>query len=224
FLLGFREQDSLERQAQDDSFNAEMNRQQTAKDLVMTELLAQQAMRLGMHETEQVKVEMAMAEKTLLAQLYVKQIMDAIEIPESQIRQYYDQQKDQALYRFMIWRTTDQDRAQEILAALKGGKDADASDVTETPWLRDVDIAPEVNDIVRELSVNNFADKPVFQDGFWKVVQVIDKQVMAKQSFDEEREIIKAELMRQKLDEQLEKLAKSASIVFNDQHVTQQTQ
>ncbi|WP_344806671.1 hypothetical protein [Allohahella marinimesophila] len=224
FLLGSRHQDSLERQVQDDDFDAELNRQQTAKDLVMTELLAQQARRLGMHEGELVKVEMAMAEKTLLAQLYVKQLMDSIKVDEAQIRDLYDQQSEQTMYRFMIWRSPDQADAQDILKALKTGNRADTTDIIETPWLRDVDIAPEVNDIVRALEVSEFAEKPVFQDGVWKVVQIIDKQVSAKQSYEEEREIIRAELVRLKLDEKLEKLAEGASIVFNEQHVIQSGQ
>lgn len=225
FLLGSRESDSTARQAYDDGFDADMHRQQTAKDLVMTEVLAQQATRQGMGDSERVKVEMAMAEKTLLAQLYVKQLMDSIDIDESAIRQHYDEQREQAMYRFMIWRTADQDRAVDILNALKAGNDAGASDedVIETPWLRDTDIAPEVNAIVRQLAVNQFADDPVLQDGYWKVVQVIDKQVMAKQSYEEEREMIRAELVSQKLDKKLEELADNASIVFNDQHVTRPT-
>lgn len=225
FLLGSREQDSADRQIHDDGFDAEMSRQQTAKDLVMTEVLAQEATRLGMHESELVEVEMAMAEKTLLAQLYVKQLMDNMEIDESEIRRHYDEQREQAMYRFMIWRTADQDRAVEMLNALRAGNEAGASDddVIETPWLRDTDIDPEVNQMVRRLSVDEFADDPVFQDGYWKVVQVIDKQVMAKQSYEEEKEMIRAELVSLKLDEKLEELADNASIVFNDQHVTRPT-
>ena len=80
-----------------------------------------------------------------------------------------------------------------------------------------------MNAIVRQLAVNEFADDPVFQDGYWKVVQVIDKQVMAKQSYEEERELIRAELVSQKLDKKLGELADNASIVFNDQHVTRPT-
>ncbi|MEP1214503.1 MAG: peptidylprolyl isomerase [Marinobacter sp.] len=218
FLVGSREQERIERQAYESGFDAEMHRQQAAEDLVMTELLAQQATRMGIHETELVKAEMAMAEKTLLAQLYVKRLMNTIEVDESEIRRYYDQQKEQVMYRFMIWQTPDQDRATDILAALKAGKDAGTSeqDIVETPWLLDTDIAPEVNDKVRRLGVNDFAEKPVLQDGVWKVVQVIDRQVMSKQSYEEEREVIKAELARLKLDEKLEKLADDASIVFSE--------
>lgn len=222
FLLGSREQGTMERQSYDDDFDLTMHRQQTAQDLIMTELLAQHATRQGMHETELVKVEMAMAEKTLLAQLYVQKLMDTIAIDESAIRDYYDQQSGYAMYRFMIWQTEEEDRAGEILSALKSGNDAGISDedVIETPWLRNIDIAPEVNELVRPLEVNDFAEKPIFQDGFWKVVQLIDRQVITQQSYEEEREIIEAELVRIKLDEKLEELAGAASIRFNEQHVT----
>jgi hypothetical protein len=222
FLLGSREQGTMERQSYDDDFDLAMHRQQTAQDLIMTELLAQHATRQGMHETELVKVEMAMAEKTLLAQLYVQKLMDTIAIDESAIRDYYDQQSEHAMYRFMIWQTEEEDRAGEILSALKSRNDAGISDeeVIETPWLRNIDIAPEVNELVRPLEVNDFAEKPIFQDGFWKVVQLIDRQVITQQSYEEEREIIEAELVRIKLDEKLEELAGAASIRFNEQHVT----
>jgi hypothetical protein len=223
FLLGSREEETMARQAYDDGFDAQMHRRQTAEDLVMTELLAQHAKRSGMHEIERVKVELAMAQKTLLAQIFVKRQMDMIEIDESEIRAYYDQQTEQAMYRFMIWQTPGQDRATEVLSALKAGNDAGVSeqDVIETPWLRGSDISAEVNEIVRVLDVNEFAEQPVFQDGVWKVVQVIDKQVMAKQDYEEQRDIIRAELVHQKLDEKLEELASEASIVFNQEHANQ---
>lgn len=227
FLLGYREQDSNGAQAYEGSYDAEMNRQQSAKDLVMTEVLAQKAEALGMDESELVKVEMVMAKKTLLAQLYVQKLMDSIEIDESEIRHYYDQQREQAMYRFMIWQTTEQDRAEAILSALETGNntgqlpDPGHENAIETPWLRDVDIEPEVHDIVGKLDVGEYAEKPIFQDGFWKVVRVIDKDVLAKQSFDEERELIKAELVQKKLDEKLEELAENASITFNEQHIVE---
>lgn len=218
FLLGAREQEGIESQAYDSGFDAQRHRQQAAEDLVMTELLAQQATRMGMRESKLVQLEMAMAEKTLLAQLYVKQLMDDIEIEESEIRRQYDQQAEQLLYRFMIWHSADQNSAMEILAALEAGKDPGVSsqDIVETPWLQDSEIATDVNDMVRRLSVNDFAGKPVLQDGVWKVVQVIDKQVMSKRSYEEERDIIKADLVRLKLDEKLEELAEDASIVFSE--------
>ncbi|WP_166256458.1 peptidylprolyl isomerase [Marinobacter salicampi] len=222
FLLGSREQESSERQAYDEGFDAQRHRQQTAKDLVMTELLAQEAARLGMKDSERVKAELAMAEKTLLAQLYVRKLMDSIEIDESRIRQAYDRKREQVMYRFMIWQTPDQDKATAILDSMKTGKGENAHEPApiETPWLRAVDIAPEVDEIVRRLDVNEFAQAPVFQDGFWKVVQVIDKQVMAKQSYEEERGMIRSELVHQKLDEKLEELAEGAAIVFNEQLIT----
>ncbi len=223
FLLGSREGQSGQMLGYQDDVDVEHHRQQVANDLVMTELLSQKATSLGMHETEMVRAELAMAEKTLLAQLYVKKLMDSIEIDESEIREYYDQQSEQALYRFMIWQTPDEDLAEQTLVALKAGDEVASGDpeVIETPWLRDVDVSPEVQEVVGSMSVDDFADEPVFQDGLWKVFQVIDKQVMQAQSFEEEKEVIKAELVRVKLEEKLDALAEDASIEFKDQSVTQ---
>lgn len=222
FLLGSRQQDMDQRQAYDDDFDAEVYRQQTANDLVMTELLAQQAARLGLDETESVRVELAMAKKTLLAQLYVKQLMDSIDIEEAQLQNYYDQHSEQTLYRFLIWQAPSEEEATDLLTTLTAGKGSEVSvpEAIETPWLRDTDISPAVKGLVRGLDVEDFVEAPVLQDGVWKVVQVIDKQVMVKRSFEEEKELIKAELVRLRLDEKLEELAEGASIVFHDQQVT----
>ena len=214
FLLGSREEQGKGMLEYDDGFDAEMHQQDVAHDLIMTEILAQRAIESGMHEAERVQTELEMARKTLLAQLYVQELMASIEIDEQQIRDYYEQQREQVMYRFMIWQTPDEDRARNILSALKaaGGDNTNDPDAIETPWLRDVDISPEVDEIVRDLDVDEFVDEPVFQDGVWKVVQVIDKNVMEKQSYEEERELIKSELVRQKLDEKLDELAAGASV------------
>jgi len=216
FLLGSREQENQERLAHDDGFNADMHQQQVAKDLIMTEILAQQAMERGIHDTELVRIEMEMAKKTLLAQLYVQELMASIEVDESQIRDYYEQQKEQIMYRFMIWQTPDEARANRILSALKaaGGDNTNDPDAIETPWLQEADIAPEVNEIVRHLDPGDFAAEPIFQDGVWKIVQVIDKNVMKRESYEEERELMKSELVRMKLDEKLDELAAGASVEF----------
>lgn len=214
FLLGSREEQRQQGLAQGDGFDAEMHQQDVSQDLIMTEILAQQAAERGMHETERVQTEMEMAKKTLLAQLYVQELMASIEIDESQVRDYYEQQMDQVMYRFFIWQTPDEERAKDTLSALKtaGGDNSNDPEAIETPWLRDVDISPEVNELVRELEVDDFVDEPIFQDGVWKVVQVIDKNVMEKQSYEEEREAIESELVRLKLDEKLDELAAEASV------------
>lgn len=222
FLLGSRQQEMAQREAFDDGFDSSQHRQQTARDLVMTELLAQQATRLGLDDTEVVRVELAMAEKTLLAQLYVQKLMSSIEIEEAEMRRYYDQQREQAMYRFLLWEVPDEERALEILDRLQTGNDAAARfpDAIETPWLRDTDIAPEVNERVRRLEVDEFLAEPVFQDGIWKVVQVIDKQIMVRRDYEEERELIRVELVNRKLNEKLDELAANASIVFSDQQLS----
>lgn len=226
FLMGSREQDQ-ERYQEAGSIDAEMNRQQVIKDLVMTEVLSQEAMKQQLHQHPQVLIELEMAKKTLLAQLYVQQLMANIEIDDAQIRQAYKAKKDTLMYRFMIWRTHDHAQANQWLTALKASKHAQnhneamAESAIESPWLRDVDIDPDVNEVARKLAVHDFVPEPVFQEGVWKVIQLIDKSVLSKTSYEEEYEVIKAELLRLKLDEQLEALAQASSIVFNEQHIVE---
>lgn len=226
FLAGSREQDQ-EKFQESDSIDVELNRQQVVKDLVMTEVLTQEAMKQNLHQHPQVLIELEMAKKTLLAQLYVQQMMANFEIDDAHIREAYKAKKETVMYRFMIWRSNDQAQAKQWLNTLKAGKQEQNADselaksAIESPWLRDVDIDPAVNDIALKLEVNEFVPEPVFQEGVWKVIQIIDKNVLSKQTYEEEYELIRAELVRMKLDEQLEALAKASSIVFNEQHIVE---
>jgi hypothetical protein len=219
FLLGSR----LEGEGmgeEDAHFDQQMHRDQAAKDLIMTELLRQRAVEHGMHQSELFKVEMEMAEKTLLAQLFVQKLLSDINIDESLIKQHYQERPEQSILRFMIWRSRDQAEAQRILSRLQADPDATIESAVglepiETPWMRRTDIEPEVEQIVREIPVSGFADQPLLQDGVWKVVQVIDRKVLPRGSYEEERSIIRSELQQQELEKIYENLARNASIVFN---------
>lgn len=190
-----------------------------ARDLIMTTLLAQQATASNMQDSARFKLELELFEKTLLAQLFVQQIMDNVEIEESLIRKRYEQQPVQTLYRFMIWETRDADLAAATLESLKN------PDVTrleneqvteiETPWLPGNDIDPEVLQKVVTLDTNDFVASPIFQDEVWKVVQLIDKKAFAKQSYELERDIIRSEMVAEKLEEKLAALRAQATIVIN---------
>lgn len=220
FLRQARASEENDEQADAALFDDLLRDQQAAKDLVMTELLSQQAVSLGLDQSPSFQLEMEMARKTLLAQLYIQRLLQDMNVDEEVVRQVYEQQSPQILYRFMIWRTRDPEQALRMLENLQGGQalaDADVGPglgVIETPWLRDRDIEPEVNALVQQLDVGAFVGEPILQDGVWKVVQVIDRQLLAKRSFAEERDVISAELKRVELDRRLESLTLNSSIIF----------
>ncbi len=224
FLLGSRLREQSDFPDQDD-FDRALNRQQASKDLIMTEVLSQVATQAGIADRAEVRVELEMARKTLLAQLYVQELMASFIIDEADIKAHYDQQAPAYMYRFMIWRQHDQKQAQALLDTLRSDTLSDADkarlrqQAIETPWLRDTDIEAQVNDLLKPLPVNQFVNTPLLQDGVWKVIQLIDKDEIKKQSYELERELIRAELVRLKLEDELARLSKSATIEFNPIHV-----
>lgn len=221
FLLQSREKDSSDEGEMqvDDPQRQSSLQDKTAKDLIMTVLLAQQATASNMHKSARFKMELELFQQTLLAQLFVQQIMDDVEIEESLIRKRYEQQPEQVLYRFMIWETPDAALATTTLESLTNS-DLPPSvnpQVTtiETPWLMGSGIDPQVQQTVINLSLNEFVDTPIYQDEVWKVVQLIDKKAFAKQSYELERDIIRAEMVAEKLQETLDTLMAQATIRVN---------
>ncbi|MFN3581329.1 MAG: peptidylprolyl isomerase [Pseudomonas sp.] len=222
FLQQSREQENDPEMQADEQQSPSGIKDKTAQDLIMTTLLAQQATKQNMHNSARFKLEMELFEQTLLAQLFVQQLMDEMQIEEPLIRKRYAEQPEQTLYRFMIWETPDAGLAAATLEALKtsGHPDTVNPQVTEveTPWLLGSDIDPEVQQAIVSLGMNDFIESPIYQDGIWKVVRLIDKRALAKQSYENERDIIRAEMVAEQLQEALDKLLEQATIIVNEDY------
>lgn len=222
FLLQAREKEGNDESELQDADPGHLSSVQskTAKDLIMTTLLAQQATALDMHNAARYELELELFKQTLLAQLFVQHIMDNIQIEEALIRERYEQQPVQTLYRFMIWETPDAELAIAALKALTtaGLSRAQISQLNEveTPWLPGNDIDPQVQPQVLNLNMNEFAASPIYQDGVWKIVQLIDRKAFAKQSYELERDIIRSEMVSEQLQQTLDTLLAQATIRINE--------
>lgn len=219
FLLASREEQS------DDGSTATGNapraqpdlRGQVSRDLIMTVLLAQKAKAGDADKSAQFKLELELFSQTLLAQIAVQEIMAGIEVEEAQIRKRYAQQPPQTLYRFMIWETSSKKLAANTLDLLRAGDQALEQNplITriETPWLMGTDIDPEVNRQVMELNIEQFVGSPIHQDEKWKVVQLIDKRELTRESYAQERDNIRADIVAEELQKKLDSLFAAAEII-----------
>jgi len=223
FLLGSRQRDSLENtefaiSPEEQSEHAS----QTAHDLVMTEVLAQEAQRQNVHLIPANKIELELAHKTLLAQLLVRQIMADIKVDDNSIQAAYDAQIETTLYRFNLWFAPDRDQADQLLQSLLSQNEQaireNPIERIETPWLEADEIDPQVLPKLESLKENEFLVEPVPQDGFWKVVQVIDKNVIRKPPFEEAKDMIKAELIQAQVNAAIDNLAMNSDINLNAEH------
>lgn len=221
FLLGSRQredQEDTEFALSEDELSA--IRSQATEDLVLTEVLAQEALRLKVDQLEANKVEIDLARQTLLAQIMVRQIMDKINITEEDIRAVYDAEKSTSLYRFNLWITPSKDEAEKLLSHLKDKNNFEHSyEKIETPWLDQNELESSVVSVVELTKVGEFVSKVIEQDGLWKVVQLIDTNSFDKPPFDDAREVIKADLMQAQVDEEIRKLSMKADIQVNPLHI-----
>tara|TARA_R110001592_G_scaffold359369_2_gene665898 strand:+ start:5589 stop:6413 length:825 start_codon:yes stop_codon:yes gene_type:complete len=220
FLLGSRhreDQENTEFALSEDELSAA--RSQAIEDLVLTEVLAQEALGLKLDQIGTNKIEIALARKTLLAQLMVRQIMDNITISEEAIRAVYDAEKPTSLYRFNLWITPSKNEAIKLLAHLQDKKPFKHSyEKIETPWLDQTELETSVVNIVDATPIGDFVSDVIEQDELWKVVQVIDKSKFDKPPFEEARDVIKADLTQAQVDEEIRKLSMKADIQVNPLH------
>jgi peptidyl-prolyl cis-trans isomerase C len=221
FLLGSRQredQEQTEFALSEDELSA--IRAQATEDLILTEVLAQEALRLKVDQLDMNKIEIDLARQTLLAQLMVRQIMQNINVTEDAIRAVYDAEKSTSLYRFNLWMTPTKEEAEKLLAHLKDNKVFKHSyEKIETPWLDQTELEPFVVSLVDATKTGEFVPQTIQQDGLWKVIQLIDKNSFDKPSFEEARDVIKADLIQAQIDEEIRKLSTRADIQVNAQHI-----
>ena len=221
FLLGSRQrenQENTEFALSEDELSA--IRSQATEDLVLTEVLAQEALRLKVDQLNTNKIEIDLARQTLLAQLMVRQIMESINITEDDVRAVYGAEKSRSLYRFNLWITPTKVEAEKLLSHLKDKKTfKHAYEKIETPWLDQEELEPSVVSVIDATKVGQFVSTVIEQDGLWKVVQLIDKNRFDKPPFDEAQEVIKADLIQAKVDEEIRKLSMQADIHINPLHI-----
>ncbi len=217
FLLGSRSQDKLQ---STEYALSEAEQQQhiikTAKDLVVTELLAQEASRQKIDQLPTVKTELEMARKTLLAQLLVQKIMHNVQVDEAQLLKRYEQQEAMVMYRFKVWNTKSQAESERMLTSLTSASGNHPKDNlaqgNETAWVLINDVDPALRNEVKLLPIGGFASKPSNRGQSWQIIQLIDKNKLEKRPFEEERDIIRSDIIKAELDKEITKLLQSAAI------------
>lgn len=204
---------------QSDSASHADYRNRIAYDLVVTEVLAQEAVRHGIPMRPEVQAELDIAKKTLFAQLMVQELMKSIVPDDASLRQIYDARQEAAMYRFKIWSAETKERAEDIKAALLGdGPDPEGgmpSRAEETPWVMIEDVAPELRSEVRQLKPDGVANTMLEKGQAWQVVQLIGKNVIPKESFELERDLIRAQVVEERVQDLIADLVARAEINVN---------
>ncbi len=213
FLSGSRQERS------DDSAANLANR--AAYDLLVTEVFAQQAQKLGLHQQRDFLAEIEMARKTLLAQLYVQHFLKQTEINEEELKTRYARLAEKRLYRFRVLELQEQSEAEHLLNTLQRQSYDDAYlaelGFREGPWLTQQDLPAELDSALDELEPSAFFAKPIPMDEGWQLVQLVGTQTFPKPAFNAHYQILESELRKERLDQHITRTLQSAHIeIVND--------
>ena len=65
---------------------------------------------------------------------------------------------------------------------------------------------------INALPIGGFVSKPSTQGKVWQIIQLIDKNTLNKRPFEEERDIIRSDIIKAELDKEISRLLENASI------------
>lgn len=206
FLGGKREQGLLSADP--------VQRDQLLNDLVTTELLYQKAIESETQNKPVHRIELELAHKTLLTQLYVMDYLANLSISEKDLREMYEAIQAPVMVRMATWSFDNREAADRFLAhVLEGG--IPENDGAEQPW-QALEYLPFANDSnAQALDSEEWLKVPVAFGAKWQVWKCLERSEMTKPRFENAREGIRQELGQEKLQAHIAALKERATIVMN---------
>jgi len=189
------------------------------------EILYRQALREELSDKPEVKrLVHELMRGALSQQLMNEQLASRIHITDSDVQTYYTANKDQYVEpdraKIRHIRVADQERANALLNGIKKGEDfaelakqssEDEStkanggliqgDVVKGPSVAGVGDSNEINDAIFAANPPTVLDKPFKTDKGWEVIKVEEKHPQRQMSFDEVRQQVTMQLLRQKRED-----------------------
>ncbi|NLG13277.1 MAG: hypothetical protein GX561_03605 [Lentisphaerae bacterium] len=181
------------------------NRQRFLQEFITTELLVREARQLKLHESDAVRKELMEAERMILASTLMKQKFAAIQITDSDLKNYYAGNQEAfaipEAVKLAHIQLKDEKQANEILTEVTAGKDfaelakaksgdkATASQAgTINQWLEPQQASgwqQTLVDAAKDLPKNAVVPNVLKSDKGFHIVKVIDKRERSIKPFDD---------------------------------------
>ena len=209
FLSASREQGPLS--------GLERDRKELLESLITTELLFDQAKQAKLEDNPLVSLELELAKKTLLSQLYVMRFMDQLVIDEAVLRAEYDSQSTQAMVQMEFWRFDTKAEAQTFLDELERSPNKRNPEKANQngeiqAWQLFSDYSFSSLPEAESLSSGQWLLVPVKSDSGWQVWRCLEKSLIPMPSFEASREGLRQEIASQRLQQHIASLRSQAQI------------
>ncbi|KAB2927847.1 MAG: peptidylprolyl isomerase [Candidatus Contendobacter sp.] len=203
--------------------------------LVMEELLVQEAGKQKLADDPQIKQQMEMVQRNLLASTVVRQMLSANAPSEEAIKKEYDtavaamKGKEYKASHILV---DSEDKAKEIIAELKkDGKfaelakakssDSSAANGGDLGWFTSSMMVPPFSEAVAKLEKGKFSEQPVQTPFGWHVILLEDVRDATPPSMDELKPQIAQMLQSRMVNDYLEKLKSGAKIEVKEIQVSE---
>lgn len=214
----FDEESAQERQERAGA-RAALDRQALLGELVTMELMAQEAVRLRLHESPDLVAEAELAYKTLLQRDLVRHMLSAIPVSEDEIVQRYQGVPAERQFHVASIDVASPAAARAALAALGQGKRfaSVAKRYARTPnrpapgWLLAAQMESGLARQVAAMRAGQAIERALPQGG-WQVVQLLGTREVPKPALAELRPGLRTEIMQERLARRIEALRTRASI------------
>lgn len=214
-----------QRQAQLGNVDTPQAREALTNELVIQELLVQEAKKQNLTEDEQVAMRLKIMERNLLAEAAVRKMLEEQGPTESEIKSAYETSK-QAMgqeYNARHILVDSKDKAEEIIQELEGGaefaelakthsSDSSAAQGGSLGWFTGNMMVPSFSESLSQLEKGSYTKEPVETQFGWHVIQLDDVREATPPTLESLRPELMQRLQGQAINDYLAKLRSDAEV------------
>lgn len=209
--------------------NQKLSDEQVQNILVNNEVLAQEAIKLGLDKPASVQALIDLQRKDILGKLLVQNFTKTHTISDERIQSEYDQFKAKvgdAQYHVRHILVDNEKLAQEIIQKLEAKKPSKFEDLAkkyskdpgsaakggDIGWMTPVDLVPEFAEAMTKLKKDEITMTPVKTRFGWHVIQLLDTRKLELPSLEQLKGRISQKLMQDDVQKYLADLRKEAKV------------
>jgi peptidyl-prolyl cis-trans isomerase C len=206
------------------SQTADLN--EITQELINLKVLVINAMKTELHEREDVKAKLQQQSDTMLANLYIQEIVQSIEITDEDLANEYEAQVAQMAtqeYDASHILLETEAAALAVIQRLDGGEEfgrvaseesigPSAENGGELGWFRPESMAPGFSAAVVKLEKGKYTKRAVNTQFGWHVIRLNDTRPVQQPTFDQVKDQIHTALMNNRLNDYVRDLRSKSTI------------
>jgi peptidyl-prolyl cis-trans isomerase C len=202
-------------------------RQLLKEELISREILAQEAVKLGLDKTAQAKTQLAQMRQTLMVELLLNDLIKKNPVTDVKIKAEYDRRvealKNEQEYKVALIVTPTEDEAKALIARLNKGESFEkiATEKSIDPskqkggqvgWMLAAQILPAISNVMVNLNKGTLAVSPIRTQAGWNIIKVEDKRAYQPPGLNEAKNDIRQALQQQQRADLVKRLREGAKV------------